>query len=514
MSASATHGTHHCYHSLLSSCSSHSHLLQLHAHLLTSGVLRRRTFLAAELLRVLALSHAHAHAHAHAQTLLLHSPLLLPSRSAWNLLIRARAQADSPSRALGLFLLMRRRGLRPNELNLPFVLKSCAQLRDLRSGAQAHADAVKNGVDFVVYVQNTLMLLYGSCARLGDARKVFDDMPLRTVVSWNTMLSACVDNSTPEECIRLFFRMVDSGFELDQPTFLVLLSACAELGCLTFGKWIHGQILQIEREFTLQLGTALVNMYAKCGAITYARRLFEKMSVRNVWTWSAMILGFAQHGAPEEALTLFSQMKNTSVEPNYVTFLGVICACSHAGLADEAYRLFHEMEHVYGIKPMMTHYSAMVDVLGRNGRLLEAYNFTKSMPVEPDAVVWRTLLSACQLHSSKDSHGIGEEVQRKLLALEPRRSGNYVMVANMYSEVGSWEEAAKMRRVMRMEGLKKVAGESCVEVGGRIYRFISGDDDSCIGFDSIAEALNGLNLNMKRTDTVDIIFPIETNVRF
>lgn len=397
---------------------------------------------------------------------------------------------------------MRRHGLRPNELTFPFVLKASAHLAALQLGKQAHSDAVKTGFDSIVYVQNTLILLYGSCHKVKDARRLFDGMPLRTVVSWNTILSAYVDNLLPEEAIGVFTLMRSCGFEPDQTTFVVLLSAGAELGSLRFGRWLHGDIVGRGLDINLQLGTALVNMYAKCGSVNYARRVFERMPVKNVWTWSAMILGFAQHGSAKQALELFSEMKKASTEPNYVTFLGVLCACSHTGLVDDGYRFFHEMMHVHGIEPMMTHYSAMVDVLGRNGRLREAYNFIRSMPVEPDAVVWRTLLSACQLHGSNDQTSIVEDVKRRLLMLEPRRTGNYVMVANIYSEAGSWEQAAKVRRMMSEERLKKVAGESCVELGGSIHRFISGDV-ACMELEYLYEVLEGLHLNIKMIGRID-----------
>ncbi|XP_008802626.2 ATP-dependent zinc metalloprotease FTSH 6, chloroplastic-like [Phoenix dactylifera] len=483
---------------LLQSCSSMADLRQIHAHVIASGLLRRDKFLASELLRFCALSPSGSLPYA--RSLLAHSPD--PSmRSSWNHLIRGYSQSDSPGDSLFLYLQMRRHGLRPNELTFPFVFKASAHLAALQLGRQAHADALKTGFDSIVYVQNTLMLFYGSCRKIKDARRVFDGMPLRTVVSWNTILSTYVDNLLPEESIAVFTQMRSCGFEPDQTTFVVLLSAAAELGSLRFGRWLHGDIIGRGSDINLQLGTALVNMYAKCGSVNYARRVFDRMPVKNVWTWSAMILGCAQHGSAKQALELFSEMKKASIEPNYVTFLGVLCACSHAGLVDDGYGFFHEMVHVHGIEPMMTHYSAMVDVLGRKGHLREACDFIRSMPVEPDAVVWRTLLSACQLHSSKDKTSIVEDVKRRLLKLEPRRTGNYVMVANMYSEAGSWDEAAKVRRMMREEGLKKVAGESCVELGGSIHRFISGDD-SCLELEYVYEVLDGLHLNIKMIDCI------------
>ncbi|KAM0936424.1 putative tetratricopeptide-like helical domain superfamily [Dioscorea sansibarensis] len=477
-------------------------LLQIQAQIQTSG-LHHDKFLTSEMLRFSAGSPAGDLHHAH--HLFDHSPT--PMLSSWNHLIRGYSQRNSSQNAISVFLEMRQRGMRPNELTFPFVFKSCAELSALKLGRQVHADVLKSGFDSVVYVQNTLMHLYGSCCKVRDVKKVFDGMSLRTVVSWNTILSACVDNSLPEESIHFFAEMTSSGFEPDQTTFVVLLSASAETGSLRYGRWVHSHIVCKGLEINHQLGTALVNMYAKCGAIACAVMVFDRMSVRNVWTWSAMILGFAQHGLAKKAVRLFFQMRNSSIEPNYVTFLGVLCACSHAGLVSEGKQFFHEMVHKHGIEPMMTHYSALVDILGRKGLLDDAYQFVERMPVEPDAVVWRTLLSACQIHSSKDGNGVGEMVRRRLLSLEPRRSGNYVIAANMYSEAGSWEEASKMRRTMREEGLKKMVAESCIDVGGSVHRFVSGDE-SCADCEKIYQLLDKLNLNMKMICPEDLNFII------
>ncbi|XP_042376995.1 pentatricopeptide repeat-containing protein At2g36730-like [Zingiber officinale] len=257
------------------------------------------------------------------------------------------------------------------------------------------------------------------------------------------------------------------------------------LGSLSYGRWLHGRIPGSGLATNVQLGTAIVNMYAKCGALKCAGQVFDRMLLRNVWTWSAMILGLAQHGLARNAIELFDEMKHAFVELNYVTFLGVISACSHAGLVDVGLRLFHEMVEQHGIKLRMSHCSAMVYLLGRNGHLQEAYNFVQRMPIEPDAVVWRTLLSTCQLHPEKDETGIGQEAKRRLLELEPRRVGNYVMAVNMYSDQGSWDEAARVRRRMREEGLRKAPGESCIEVGGGMHRFISGDNYCNNGYETI-----------------------------
>ncbi|KAL5205484.1 hypothetical protein ABZP36_033693 [Zizania latifolia] len=489
-------------HALIAGAATVPHLRQIHAHILTSGCLRS---LGPKLLcHLISLPCSNLHLPL-AHRLLLSLPS--PSLDLFNLLLPPLATSPCPSSAVGLFLRLRRGGLRPDAHTLPHVLTALTHLApgSLPLVTSVHAESVKGGLACaVVYVRNALMAAYSACGHLERAIQVFDEMPRRTVVSWNTALTAFAGNDRHERCVGLFVEMVEAGFVPDLTTFVVMLSAAAELGNLALGKWAHGQVVARRLDMTLQFGTAAVNMYSKCGAVNYALRLFERMPARNVWTWSAMILGFAQNGLAQEALELFDKMNISMVTPNHVTFLGLLCACSHAGLVDEGRRFFYEMQHVYGIKPRMTHYSAMVDVLGRNGRLQEAYDFVVGMPMDADPVVWRTLLSSCQQHSSKDCIDIVDKVQERLLELEPRRSGNYVMVANIYSEIKSWDKAAKARRVMREGRMKKVAGESCVEVGGRAHRFIAGDD-SCPEFHGACRILHELDLNMRKCEPTNLI---------
>lgn len=474
----------------------------LHALFETSGILSGDKFLASELIRAFALSPSGDGAD-HARLLLYRIPG--PSTAAWNHVIRGYARGCRVPRrrdSVGVFLEMNRWGrpsARPNELTFPFVLNAAAGLEDLDLGRQLHAEALKGGVEAVVYVGNALIHLYARCGQLAEARQIFDKMPARTVVSWNSMLSAYAERSCLDETLKLFVWMRRARFEPDEATFVVLLSAAAETSNLGLGKWAHGRLIEMAVSMNVQLGTALVDMYAKSGAIGSARRVFERMPERNVWTWSSMILGLAQHGLAGEALELFDRMKRTPVEPNCVTFLGVLAACSHGGLVDDGYRFFHEMTRERGVPARMAHYSAMVDVLGRNGRLEEAYAFVESMPVEPDAVVWRTLLSACSIHSAANYGSVGSRARRRLLELEPERIGNHVMVANMYAEAGLWEAAAEARKVMRDGGMKKMPGESCIAVGTWVVRFVSGDD-ARLGHDQLYGLLDSLSLTA-RTET-------------
>ncbi|XP_022933846.1 pentatricopeptide repeat-containing protein At2g36730 isoform X2 [Cucurbita moschata] len=391
----------HQFLSIIKLCSSPNHLFQIHSQIIVSG-LQNDSFLTTELLRFAALSPSRNLSYA--RSLLFHYNLHF-SPLPWNCIIRGYASSDSPREAIWVFEEMRRRGIRPNNLTFPFLIKACATLTTLQE-------------------------------------------------------------------------------------------ACAELGNLSLGRWVHSQVVERGMVLNVQLGTALVDMYAKSGDVGCARLVFNCLKQRSVWTWSAMILGLAQHGFASEAIELFTNMMSSSVTPNYVTFIGVLCACSHAGLVDKGYHYFNIMERVYGIKPMMIHYGSMVDVLCRAGRVKEAYEFIMRMPVEPDPIVWRTLLSACSGRDVDGGAQVVEEARKRLLELEPKRGGNVVMVANMFAEVGMWKQAADCRRAMKDGGIKKMAGESCVEVGGSLHKFFSGFDGRADSA-GIYDLLDGLNLHMQ-----------------
>ncbi|KAL6551564.1 hypothetical protein OROGR_007718 [Orobanche gracilis] len=486
---------------LFNSCSSLKQLLQIHAQTIISGF-HRNSHTTDKIIQLCTSGSLRTKnpidAINHGYNVVILSEKLEPF--SWNNVIRAYATSNSHSQreAIWVFLRMRRLGIRPNEHTFPFIFKACASFSGLIEGKQIHGDVVKHGWHLNVYVQNTLIHLYGSCKKVLDAYRVFDEMTHRTVVSWNSIISANVECSWFYDSATLFIKMRNSGFEPDETTMVIVLSAFAELGNLSLGKWVHSQVIDKGMIVNCQLGTALVDMYAKCGDINNASLVFNRMVYRNVWTWSSMILGFAQHGFAKRALKLFDDMKNHSIRPNHVTFLGVLCACSHTGLVRDGQRYFNEMEKVYGLKPMMVHFGAMVDILGRAGRLKDAYTFIMNMPVKADGIVWRALLSACTIHDVNDYVGVGEKVRQRLIELEPKRSGNLVMIANTYAETGLWGKAADMRCRMRERGLKKIAGESCLEVGGSIFKFFSGDFSCGVSFDRETHLL----LNISNAEVV------------
>ncbi|XAR51731.1 hypothetical protein NMG60_11006447 [Bertholletia excelsa] len=321
-------------------------------------------------------------------------------------------------------------------------------------------------------------------------------MTLRTVVSWNSVISACIENLRFSDSMELFYRMRQCGFKPDETTMVTLLTACAEDGNLGMGKLVHAQVIENGQPVNCELGTSLVDMYAKCGDICFATLVFDRMFERNVWTWTAMILGLAQHGLGSKALKIFNKMEEYGIKPNHVTFLGVLCACNHAGRVEDGILLFQNMQHLHGIQPMIGHYGAMVDCFGRAGLLRKAYTFITNMPIKPDAVIWRILFNACDMHGISENSWIGKKVRKKLLELEPRRSGNFVILANKYAEVGMWEKAEYLRRNIRDRGLKKMAGISCVQIDGSIHKFVSGDD-SQVAYKGIYILLDRLNLHVK-----------------
>ncbi|XP_011623277.1 pentatricopeptide repeat-containing protein At2g36730 [Amborella trichopoda] len=417
----------------------------------------------------------------------------------WNTLIRAYSQSCSPKEGILVYAQVKLRGLTPNNLTFPFVLKACARVLAHREGRQIHSQILKYGFDLDIYVLNTLIHFYSCCGERDSANFVFDGIAHRTVVSWNAMISGFVQNGCYVKAIKLFEEMGSFGFEADEATMVSLLCGCTRLGNLSIGRQAHELMREKRLKLTVRLGTALIDMYSKCGDLGKAKGVFDIMEERNVWTYSAMILGMAMHGHTMDALELFEKMGSTPIKPNYVTFLGVLCACSHAGLLSKGREYFDVMMHVHGIKPMMTHYGAMVDILCRGGMLHDAYEFIESMPIDADAIVWRTLLSACSIHANIE---VAEKVKKKLLEIEPSRSGNYVIISNIYAEVGMWDEVANVRRVMKHGGFKKKPGESTIEVGGMVHRFVSGDDthQNC---EDIYATLDILGLHMKFIDHME-----------
>ncbi|XP_072980449.1 putative pentatricopeptide repeat-containing protein At1g74400 [Typha angustifolia] len=347
-------------------------------------------------------------------------------------------------------------------------------------GIQAHGFIIRLGFEPNIYLQTSLIRMYSETGYLTDAQHVFDEMTLRTAVTWTSLISAYVKNGMPKRALELFRKMQMEKIEPDPVTVTAALSACSDLGALDVGKWIHSYICRhwkdcINEDLILQ--NALVNMYAKCGNIQAARHLFNVAKQRDVTTWTSMITGLALHGQPKEALRLFAEMRtdliggshDLKIIPNYVTFIGVLMACSHAGLVNEGWHHWVSMQRDYGIKPKITHFGCMVDMLCRAGLIEDAYAIINRMPMLPNAMIWRNLLSACSLHHNIE---IGSLARSKLLELEPHHVGDDVMMSNTCAIAGLWDQKLGIRKRCKR---RRAPGCSLIEVENRTSEFAAID---------------------------------------
>jgi len=304
------------------------------------------------------------------------------------------------------------------------------------------------------------------------ALKLFQKTPQKDVFQCNAMISGYAQNGCFEEALKLFQEVHGIGVKPDSDTLASVLSSCANLASLGCGKHIHGGIIRSGLELNIFVGSALVDMYAKCGDINDARKVFDEMPGRDVVSWNAMIVGYAIQGCGKESLCLFEQMKHYGLKPDHVSLVGVLSACCHAGLVDNAWQYFHSMSHDYHITPAAEHYSCMVDLLGRAGLLYEAYNLINNMPVKPSAFVWGSLLGACKIHINVE---LGEYAAEHLFELDPENAAHYVLLSNVYAAAGRWDGVEKVRKIMKDRKVRKKPGCSWIEVNSKVYTFLIGD---------------------------------------
>ncbi|KAH7656396.1 TPR-like protein [Dioscorea alata] len=320
---------------------------------------------------------------------------------------------------------------------------------------------------------NVMITGYVKQGDMQNARELFDEVPQRDVVSWNAMIAGYVRCGSLKEAMKVFEEMHQAGERPDEVTMLSLLSACADSGALDVGEKIHQSILEIyprSTNLSISLGNVLIDMYAKCGSIDNAFKVFRGMREKDVSTWNSIIGGLAFHGHAEESISLFEEMRKKSTKPNDITFVSVLVACSHAGMVEDGREYFKLMRTEYGIEPNVKHYGCMVDILGRAGHLEEAFGFVKDMKFEPNAIVWRTLLGACRIHGNVE---LGECANEELLKLRKGASGDYVLLSNIYASMGEWDGVEKVRKLMDDRGVSKEAG--CAQIEGEnseLIRFL------------------------------------------
>lgn len=412
----------------------------------------------------------------------------MPQRDvvSWNTLVLGCAENGRHQESLGMVRKMWKDGFKPDSFTLSSVLPIFAECANVRRGMQVHGFAIRNGFENDVFVGSSLINMYANCTRMDYSVKVFDSLPGCDAILWNSMLAGCAQNGSVEEALGIFRRMLRAGVRPVPVTFSSLIPACGNMASLSLGKQLHAYVICGGFDDNVFISSSLIDMYCKCGNISIARHIFDGMQSPDIVSWTAMIMGYALHGPAREALVLFEKMELSNVKPNHITFLAVLTACSHAGFVDKGWKYFNSMSDHYGTVPSLEHCAALADTLGRAGVLDEAYNFISKMQIKPTASVWSTLLRACRVHKNTV---LAEEVAKKIFALEPRSMGSHVILSNMYSASGRWNEAAHLRKSMRNKGMKKEPACSWIEVKNRLHVFVA-HDKSHPWYDRIIGALN------------------------
>ncbi|KAK9291275.1 hypothetical protein L1049_009463 [Liquidambar formosana] len=614
---------------LLENCANMRELMKFHAQFITNGLSNETNFLST-ILSFTALSPTGDLAYAR----LVFNHVESPNIFMYNTMIRGYAWSSAPQEAMSLYLCMLQSGLFPNNYTFPFVIKASSRIIDLPYGETIHGSIIKLGHALDSHISNSLLHMYSSFGMSKEIVKVFDEIPDPDVVSWNVVIDDCAQCGSLNDALMTFSEMCCSEVEPNSVTLLGLLSACSKTGDLSIGKLLHLYVMKNDLYVTETLQNGLLDMYAKFGDMESAEKLFRRMPVTTVfsWTsmidgliqkgevekaaflfnempekdttswnvmlngyiltgdmasaelifkaiperdlvsWNSMIVGYAQNkkfikslvffremfiwgvnpdritlvsmlsicgfssaldhgevshsymekqnikgeevevalmdmyckcGAPEKALRVFDGIVNKSVlawtamivglamnglandaleffyrmhaagiKPNEITFIGVLCACSYAGLVEEGKWFFDAMSQVYGIEPRSEHFGCMVDVLGRAGRLKEAEIFIQNLPVKADAGIWGALLGACKMHGEVQ---MGEKVARILTEMDPHHSGRYVLLSNIYASEKRWHDAEKVRERMKGCGVQKMPGFSLIELKGEMHQFLAGD---------------------------------------
>jgi pentatricopeptide repeat protein len=439
----------------------------------------------------------------------------MPEREvvSWNAMIAGYAQAGYSELAQKLFSKMLLAALKINQITLATVLGACASLEALEHGKQIHNYIIKSGFQPDVSVASSLVDMYCKCGSIMDARRVFDSLVERDMVSWNSIIAGYAQNDQREEALVLFRELQRLGMIPNQITFASVLRACASLTALEQGKQVFVHITKIVFEADVYVGSALVDMYCKCGCLEDARKVFDQVPERNIVSWNAMLSGYAQHGLGKEALSLFEQMQQSGIMPNDVTFIGVLSACSHAGLVDEGLHYFDVMFQDHGVMQKLKHYTCMVDILCRAGKLDEAVHFINEMPYEPDALVWNIVLGASRVHANVD---IGKLSADYLLELEPENSSAYVLLSNIYAASSKWEDVARVRKLMKGKSVIKDPGCSWIQVKDKVHLFVA-DDRSHSQTEKIYAKLEELARQLRNSgyvpDTVFVLHDVSEEQR-
>ncbi|MBA0580094.1 pentatricopeptide repeat-containing protein At1g15510, chloroplastic [Gossypium raimondii] len=389
----------------------------------------------------------------------------------WTAMISGYENNVLPDKSLDTYRMMELHGFAPDEITLASVLSACAYLGKLDMGIKLHELAKRTGFISYIIVANTLVDMYSKCKCVDKALEVFHSIPDKDVISWTAIILGLRLNNRCFEAL-IFFRQMKVSLKPNSVTLVSVLSACARIGGLMCGKEIHAYALRTGMALDGFLPNALLDMYVRCGRMGPAWNQFNSQK-KDVSAWNILLTGYAQRGQGKLAVEFFNRMIKSNVSPDEITFIPLLCACSKSEMVTEGLKYFNSMELKYGVTPNLKHYACVVDLLGCAGQLEEAYEFIQEMPIKPDAAIWGALLNACRIHRQVE---LGEFAAQRIFESDRRSVGYYVLLCNLYANSGKWDEVAKVRKMMKDNGLVIDPGCSWVEVKGKIHAFLSGDD--------------------------------------
>ncbi|CAL9219446.1 unnamed protein product [Arabidopsis halleri] len=393
----------------------------------------------------------------------------------WNSIISGYIQSGDLMEAMKLFKMMMIMEEQADHITYLMLISVSTRLADLKFGKGLHSNGIKSGIYIDLSASNALIDMYAKCGEVGDSLKIFNSMGTRDTVTWNTIISACVRFGDFATGLQVTTQMRKSKVMPDMATFLVTLPMCASLAAKRLGKEIHCCLLRFGYESELQIGNALIEMYSKCGCLESSFRVFERMSRRDVVTWTGMTYAYGMYGEGEKALETFVDMEKSGIVPDSIVFIAIIYACSHSGLVEEGLACFEKMKTHYKIDPMIEHYACVVDLLSRSQKISKAEEFIQAMPIKPDASIWASVLRACRTSGDMET---AERVSRRIIELNSDDPGYSILASNAYAALRKWDKVSLIRKSLKDKHIKKNPGYSWIETGKKVYVFRSGDDSA------------------------------------
>ncbi|CAI0448349.1 unnamed protein product [Linum tenue] len=470
--------------SLLQSCKTIKHLRQVQSQVTANGFSRsehivQKVIVACGLLKETECARK------------LFDEIPVPSVSCWNTMFKCHYLNAEHREVIILFCLMRSFDIVPNGYSFPVVLKSCIKINALREGKELHCLVTKSGFASNSFVGTTLVELYANNGDVEACEALFEKMPEKNIFSWNGLIGGYAHNGRFPQVLTTFNRMLaENKVKPNEATLVMVLSACARLGALVLGKWVHIQAKANGYSGNCRVGNALIDMYAKSGAMESAIDVFRSMKRKDLISWNTMICGLATHGHGADALNMFSEMKNAGEKPDSITFIGILSGCAHMGFVEDGFSYLKSMIDDYSIEPQIEHYGCIVDLLARAGLLAQAVDFIVKMPKEADAVMWATLLASCRVYKNVE---FAELALEKLVEFDPKNPTNYVMLSNVYGDIGRWKDLARLKVATRDTGFRKLPGCSLIEVNDVVSEFYSLDERHP-DKEQIYESLKGLTM--------------------